>query len=582
MSTAKATFANNFNLKPTLAERAHTRPNLFMPFRSDVRNTALPQRFTFPFYYTPHPLAEIAAQEVQNELISKANWQHNFGLESGQEGAIIGKMFGVLVVQTQANELGYLAAFSGKLDGKNHHPGFVPPAFDMLDEGTFFRQEEPVINRINARIKELEADPNYLALQQQLKLHVAKSSNAIQDQRRSIKAGKKARDAAREEARVTLDSASFETENARWSTESVTAKYVLRDLIKWQAFETERLQTLLISFEEELEALRTERRNRSSALQQKLFDHYAFFNALGEEASLGSIFATHPTGRPPAGAGECAAPKLLQYAYRHHLKPIALAEFWWGASPASEIRKHQQYYPSCRGKCEPILGHMLQGLAVDENPMLTNPALGKSLPIAYEDASIIIINKPAEFLSVPGKNIEDSVQHRLKLLYPDAEGPLLVHRLDMSTSGILIGAKTNRAHHFLQRQFIRRTVEKRYIALVEGRIEGEGGLITLPLRGDLDDRPRQMVCFEHGKPAQTRWELASNEPGGARIRFYPKSGRTHQLRVHAAHPSGLGTPIVGDDLYGNRSGRLYLHAEYVKFIHPDTREVFEFTIAPEF
>jgi tRNA pseudouridine32 synthase/23S rRNA pseudouridine746 synthase len=553
-----------------------------MPFRSDVGNMTTPNRFTFPFYYTPHPLAERAAEEVQNYLIGEAKWQHNFGLQPGQEGSVIGKMFGVLVVQTLDDELGYLAAFSGKLDGKNHHPGFVPPAFDMLDEGTFFRQEEPLINRINAQIKAREADPKYCDLQRQLKLHLETSATAIQDQRRSIKAGKKLRDTAREEARVVLDPARFELENARWSQESVTAKYVLRDLIKWQAFETERLQNLLKPFEDELEALRNERRNRSSALQQKLFDHYAFFNALGEEASLGTIFATHPTGRPPAGAGECAAPKLLQYAYRNHLKPIALAEFWWGASPASEIRKHKQFYPSCRGKCEPILGHMLQGLAVDENPMLTNPALGKTLPIAYEDASIIIINKPAEFLSVPGKNIEDSVQYRLKLLYPDAEGPLLVHRLDMSTSGILIGAKTHRAHHFLQRQFIRRTVEKRYIALVEGRIETEGGLITLPLRGDLDDRPRQMVCFEHGKPAQTRWELAGNEAGGARIRFYPKSGRTHQLRVHAAHPNGLGTPIVGDDLYGNRAERLFLHAEYVKFIHPDTREVFEFTIAPEF
>jgi len=565
-----------------LANHAHNRPELFMPFRSDVHALSVPERFTFPFYYSPHPLAQRAAEEVQAYLIEQANWQHNFGLQFEQPGAVIGKMFGVLVVETPDKEFGYLAAFSGKLDGKNHHAGFVPPAFDMLDEGTFFRQEEPVINRINARIKELEADPQYNALQNQLKLHIETSTNAILAQRKAIKAAKKVRDAAREVARQTLNAAQFEIENARWSNESVAAKYVLRDLIKWQAYENERLQNALKPYEEALEELRVERRNRSSALQQKLFDHYAFFNARGEEASLGSIFATHPTGRPPAGAGECAAPKLLQYAYRHNLKPIALAEFWWGASPASEIRKHKQFYPSCRGKCEPILGHMLQGLTVDENPMLTNPALGKSLPIAYEDASIIIINKPAEFLSVPGKNIEDSVQHRLKLLYPDAEGPLLVHRIDMSTSGILIGAKNNRAHHFLQRQFIRRTVEKRYIALVDGQITSEGGWINLPLRGDLNDRPRQMVCFEHGKPAQTRWEHAGNEEAGTRIRFYPKSGRTHQLRVHAAHLDGLGCPIIGDDLYGNRAERLYLHAEYVKFIHPDTREVFEFTIAPEF
>jgi tRNA pseudouridine32 synthase/23S rRNA pseudouridine746 synthase len=286
--------------------------------------------------------------------------------------------------------------------------------------------------------------------------------------------------------------------------------------------------------------------------------------------------------KPPAGSGECAAPKLLQHAYLNKLTPICLAEFWWGQAPKSEIRLHKQFYPACKSKCEPILGHMLEGLTVDPNPMLDNPAEGKSLSIVYDDESIVVINKPAEFLSVPGKNIYDSVYARVLELYPTATGPLIVHRLDMSTSGLLIVAKNKEAHQQLQRQFIKRNVKKRYVALLAGVIQEDEGVIDLPLRVDLDDRPRQLVCYEHGKNAVTHWKVIKRSNTQTLIHFYPITGRTHQLRVHAAHSLGLNAPIVGDDLYGTKADRLHLHAEWIQVNHPVTHKKIQFQVDPEF
>ena len=259
-----------------------------------------------------------------------------------------------------------------------------------------------------------------------------------------------------------------------------------------------------------------------------------------------------------------------------------MAEFWWGQSPNSEIKKHGHFYPACRGKCEPILGHMLSGIEMDENPMLTNPALGKELPIVYEDEYLAIFNKPSEFLSVPGKNISDSVYERAKTLYPDAKGPLIVHRLDMSTSGLMLIAKTKEVHQHLQSQFLKRTVKKRYVALLDGIVKIPSGEIYLPLRVDLDDRPRQLVCYEHGKTALTYFETIDTKKRQTKVYFYPVTGRTHQLRVHAAHPLGLNTPIVGDDLYGIKGNRLHLHAESITFRHPISKEVVTFQVDAEF
>jgi tRNA pseudouridine32 synthase/23S rRNA pseudouridine746 synthase len=273
---------------------------------------------------------------------------------------------------------------------------------------------------------------------------------------------------------------------------------------------------------------------------------------------------------------------LLQFAFLNQLKPIALAEFWWGISPESEVKIHQEFYPACRGKCEPILAHMLQGIELDINPMSINPAEGKELEILFEDEYLLLVNKPAEFLSVPGKTIADSVQTRIQHLYPYATGPLLVHRLDMSTSGIILIAKKKDIHESLQKQFLKRSVEKRYIALLQGYVKSSHGEIQLPLRVDLEDRPRQLVCYEHGKHALTKYEVLERTKGHTRVYFYPHTGRTHQLRVHAAHASGLNAPIIGDDLYGQKSDRLYLHAEYFSFWHPITKERVEITCPAPF
>src|SRR5690606_28346717 len=307
-----------------------------------------------------------------------------------------------------------------------------------------------------------------------------------------------------------------------------------------------------------------------------------FLNAKGETRAVLDIFEEAIKMLPPAGAGECAAPKLLQYAYLHNLKPICLAEFWWGAPPGSEVRKHKYFYPSCRGKCEPILGHMLQGLDVDPNPMLENQASNVDIEIIYEDDDIIVVNKPAEFLSVPGINVQDSVQTRILTRNPEITGPVIIHRLDMSTSGILVIAKNKEAHQFIQDQFIQHTIQKRYTALLDGIITPEEGLIDLPLRVDLEDRPRQVVCYEYGKPAQTKFNVVAIENGKTRIHYFPLTGRTHQLRVHSAHSKGLNTPIVGDDLYGKRADRLHLHAGYIQFVHPTTKQIIEFEVADPF
>lgn len=290
---------------------------------------------------------------------------------------------------------------------------------------------------------------------------------------------------------------------------------------------------------------------------------------------MGTIFAETALRVPPAGAGECAAPKLLHFAYENDYEPICMAEFWWGKPPQSEVRIHENFYPACKGKCEPILGFMLQGLEVDANPFLTLTS-SPQIKIHYEDEDLIIVEKPHELLSVPGNTGADSVAWQLKLKYPNLPDLQLVHRLDMSTSGLMIAAKNQRVFKFIQRQFIQKTLEKRYVARLAGLLSHRNGEINLPLRPDYIDRPRQFVCNETGKPALTYYETIAEINGETIVYFYPKTGRTHQLRVHAAHQLGLNTPIKGDDIYGNRDARLFLHAESIQFTHPRTKELVSF------
>lgn len=559
-----------------------TGKNCFRTFTTDISGISLPERFTFPFYYEPHPLSLIAANELQRHLDSLKDLDHNFGIEEGKEGIVIGKMFGILVVQTNSGELGYLAAFSGKLANSNHHEGFVPPVFDILEEDGIFRKGEAVVSRLNLELETLERDEDYLQLKSAFENEQTLSEKKINDFREFKIEAKRARKVRREEARPQMSDEEYEDLLEILKKESIRYQWELKQLILTENEALKKIRDKLSKYEERINELKEERKYRSSKLQQELFDQYYFLNKEGEKKSLGSIFYSTSQQQPPAGAGECAAPKLLHYAFANGLKPIAMAEFWWGASPKSEVRKHRQFYPACRGKCEPILGHMLQGIEMDENPMQVNPAEGKELEIVYEDDQLMVINKPAEFLSVPGKEIADSVYSRIRERLPDATGPLIVHRLDMSTSGIMLIAKSKAVHKQLQSQFLKRSVKKRYVALLEGLVNGEEGTIELPLRVDLDDRPRQLVCYEYGKPAETKWEVIERADGRTRVRFYPITGRTHQLRVHSAHSSGLNLPIVGDDLYGTKSDRLHLHAEFIEFVHPVTRETIQFQVNPEF
>ena len=542
----------------------------FIAFQQNISGIALPDKFTFPFYYEPHELSIIAAKELQNYLETQTDFEHNFGLNEAQDGLVIGKMFGVLVVQNSQGELGYLWAFSGKLAQSNHHPLFVPTVFDMLQEDSFFKREEVILNEYNKKIEILENEKNYLKAIQLLEETKNQAEKEIQSQKETIKIGKK----HRAEIRKNNPEADTEQLNKQSQEEGILLKKMTQ---YWNHHITATEETVA-EFTSTINQLKEERRQKSAQLQQQLFEQYAFLNQYQELKSLGAIF----NGNPPAGAGECAAPKLLHFAFQNDLKPIAMVEFWWGQSPKSEVRKHGQFYPACIGKCEPILAHMLKDIPLEDNPFQINPAEGKTLAIVFEDEYLAVVNKPAEFLSVPGKQITDSVLTRMKALYPEATGPFVVHRLDMSTSGLILIAKSTEVHKKLQAQFIKRTIKKRYIALLDGLLKENKGTIDLPLRVDLDNRPNQMVCYEHGKPAQTFWEVIERRENQTLVYFYPITGRTHQLRVHAAHKLGLNMPIVGDDLYGTKGNRLHLHAESITFKHPISKESVTISVAAEF
>lgn len=553
-------------------------PKLIQSFQQDISAIPIPEKFTFPFYYEPHELSIIAAKDLQHYLENQTDFIHNFGLDKDQDGLVIGKMFGVLVVQNQDNELGYLWAFSGKLAEQNVHQFFVTTVFDMLQEDGFYKQEEAVLNKYNRKIEVLENSIDYLNSIQNLENTKAQAEKELKEQKQNIKIGKKLRSEQRSKAELEMTTASFEVYKNQLNVESQKESITLKKMMQYWNHKIASASQELADFTNKINTLKEERKQKSAALQQQLFEKYAFLNQYGNSKSLGEIF----DGNPPAGAGECAAPKLLHYAFQYQLKPIALAEFWWGQSPKSEVRKHQQFYPACTGKCEPILAHMLEGITMDDNPFQTNTAKGKELEIVFEDEHLIVVNKPAEFLSVPGKRVTDSVYTRMKNQYPNATGPLVVHRLDMSTSGLLLVAKSSEIHKKLQSQFIKRQIKKRYVALLNGLISEEEGFIDLPLRLDLDNRPNQLVCYEYGKTAQTKWEVIKRYDGKTLVFFYPITGRTHQLRVHAAHPLGLNTPIVGDDLYGTKANRLHLHAESITFQHPITKEMMTITIEPNF
>lgn len=523
-------------------------------FTTSISDIPLPERFTYPFCYTPHPLCVMAAEEVQHYLSKQSDWQEELSQ---------GKMFGVLIVQTEDGSTGYLAAFSGILAGKNIHPYFVPPVYDLLQPQGFFKTEEENISAINRRIRRLEEDKKYIDLLSDLTQTTQSAQDALSIAKTQLKEAKDKRELLRKTGQLDAK------EEAELIRESQFQKAEYKRMERSWKDKIASLQVETGNWEKQIQELKAERKVRSAALQQQLFEQFRMLNYRGDVKTLCDIFEQTVHKTPPAGAGECAAPKLLQQAYLHHWKPIAMAEFWWGNSPKNEVRHHGYYYPACKGKCEPILRHMLQGLEVEANPMQQEAERGnEKLNIVYEDQWLLIINKPAGMLSVPGKERQTSIYDLARKAYPEADGPMIVHRLDMATSGLLIIAKDKKTHQHLQAQFKNRSIRKKYIALLDGIVPEDEGTIELPLCPNPLDRPRQMVDTQYGQPATTYYQVLERTDKYTRIAFYPHTGRTHQLRVHAAHPSGLHCPIIGDELYGKKDKRLYLHAESIEFTHP--------------
>ena len=586
-------------------------PVCLHPFRADV--AAKPERMVNPFAYDPHPLAKQAAEELQAYIAANADVK---------EAADEGKMFGVLVVAPHSSHQGgainvsahdtneaplggavggaltFLAAYSGLLGGRNDWPWFVPPVFDAQQPDGYFKTHEREISDINHAIERLEQSEEYARLKSAHEEAVKKAQEAVSSYKNKVEKAKALRDMLRLQRNMSPE------DNAHLVKESQFMKAELHRIKKQQEALVKEKEQPLREMEERILRLKRQRQQLSDSLQRWLFEQYVMLNEQGERKSLLDIFASPDfTERPsqtevttllsrgeglgvrllpPAGSGDCCAPKLLQYAFTHGLKPLCLAEFWWGKPPKTEIRHHLHFYPPCRGKCLPILRWMLPN-----SEEITPPSLGEGMGVRllYEDSSLAVLVKPAGMLSVPGKIDRPSVEQFMRERWHDEVNPLIVHRLDMETSGLMVVARTKWAHQQLQAQFANHEVRKRYEAILDGPWPADRpteGEISLPLRPDLDDRPRQLVDPVYGKEARTRYRvMAASRTSSTFLSLFPLTGRTHQLRVHCAHPDGLALPILGDALYGKPADRLYLHAAEITFRHPKTGEMLTFTNEPE-
>ena len=521
-----------------------------MTFHPLDTNIERPKKFTYPFYYKPHPLCVMAAKEVQKYIQSKDIWKEE--LDNG-------KMFGVLIVENKEGKLGYYAAYSGILLGRNDWDFFVPPIYDILKPEGYFKINEADISQINKKINEIENSELRISLIDEINSLKKESDFEISSYRKKMKDAKNHRD----ELRSSLSN------DESLIKESQFMKAELKRIKKRFSDNISPKEAYLSKIEDSISKLKKERKEKSDALQNWLFSKFKILNAKGEERDLCSIFAETVHKNPPAGAGECCAPKLLQYAYLNKSKPICMAEFWWGKSPKNEIRHHLNYYPACQAKCKPILSHALKGLVVDDNPL--DSYKQQELEVLYEAQWLAIINKPAGMLSVPGKGALPSVKSiAMNIFEIDKDCPAIVHRLDMATSGIMIVAKKNIVYHNIQAQFKNHRIRKIYIAILDGIITNKNGTISLPMRSDYIDHPRQVVDVINGKTAITDYQVVCITNGRTKILLYPHTGRTHQLRVHCAHKDGLNTPILGDTLYGKEDKRLFLHAKEIYFTHPIT------------
>ena len=543
---------------------------MFHRFSKNIADIPLPQQFNNPFRYTPHLLCRIAADEVKNYIYSKKEWSDELAE---------GKMFGVLVVEKHDGEVGYLAAFSGLLAGDNTHSYFVPAIFDMLSPECYFQVEQRNISNINREIEAIKQSIEYNEAFDNYRTGLEEIEKEIDSFRTQAKLNKELRHQKRASSTLTPN------EEVQLIKESQFEKAELKRLTKHLSERELELKSNILFYEDKIKSLKRERKERSFKLQTWLFLQFRLYNAKGDIKDLIDIFSQYNNQLPPAGAGECAAPKLLQYAYANNLKPLQMAEFWVGKSPKGEIRVDGNFYPSCKGKCLPILTYMLEGLnivAFEDNC----DAKLQNIRVVYEDEYLLILDKPEGVLSVPGKIDALSVQDWVRNIYLKSNDSYVVHRLDMATSGLLIVAKSMEVYKLMQKMFASRRVAKEYIAIVEGHIDSKEGEINLPLIPDFENRPAQKVDYENGKEAITKYKVLSEyvEDGVpyTRISLMPITGRTHQLRVHMAHPHSLSTSIVGDEIYGTPKTRLMLHATSVTFTHPITNEYMRVEVVPPF
>lgn len=593
---------------------------IFHPFHHTTAEEH-PKRMNNPLDYTPHPLCIKACKELQTYLAERKDWQ---------EEICRGKMFGVLIVEKLPqniaqgkSEIGYLAAYSGQIGGRSDWDDFVPAVFDYLQSDGYFKNHEAEITRINQSILQLESDERMKEAKKLIASLEEERKKTIAAYQEKIKEAKAKRDARREEARLDPEHKAVTPEEEQEMTkESQFMKAELRRLKKSLAEKTT-LETEYADYQDNLQRLKQLRKTLSDALQQWLFSQFRMLNYQGESKDLLEIFrdaAFQDTTRrdsafrdslldspqasiiskrtafkmvPPAGSGECCEPKLLQYAYSHGFKPLQMAMFWWGESPKEEIRHHLQFYPACNGKCKPILHWMLPdkvfatsttAMSPNDNTSIKDVSTYNKVETLFEDQELAVIYKPEGLLSVPGKDsLQPSIYALMRKRYPTAASPLIVHRLDMATSGLMVIAKTEFAYHRLQKEFLHHRVQKKYIAIIGckdkeacdrlAKVSKRGrAFLSLPLMPDYLDRPRQIVHHEQGKEAITEYEILERiDDTHLRLALYPKTGRTHQLRVHCAHQEGLNAPILGDPLYGNeKASRLHLHAEEITFEHPLT------------
>ena len=539
--------------------------------------------FPNPFYYEPSPLTRLAVTLLQQSLPELKE----------------GKMFGVLIVEYEG-KLGYLQAYSGQLECISDD-SFVPLVFDYLQPNGYFKIHEAEITALNHEIEVLKQSDDYeKAIKKIADLKVEAQQVVAEAQQKMVVAKHLRNERRKEKAIVSED------EQREMIRESQYMKAELHRTKKRYAALLQAAEAEVEAYNRKIAELKSTRKRKSDQLQRWLFSQFTFLNAQGERSDLLSIFrnyyllhspksvlATHYAAMgeqitlfPPSGTGECCEPKLLQYAFVHSMRPVEMAMFWWGEPPKTEIRQHGQFYPACNGKCKPLLTWMLKGMNVAANALEAESK--QSIDIVYEDRYLAVIVKPSGMLTVPGRSKKQSVETILRQRWNDNDTPIIVHRLDMATSGLLVVARNRYAHKQLQAQFKERTIQKRYVALLSTDLLNRVGLpkegtISLPLCADVLDRPRQMVDKNKGKTAITHYKIIGKTPlhdsyysEAVKVELRPETGRTHQLRVHCAHSEGLACPILGDTLYGKRADRLYLHAEYLAFTHPTTGKPLSF------